>query len=71
MFFEMALCLGDGQDGELGYKGRLGGRLGISHTFVFSSLHTFATQTWGSRVISAYQRQKTCSYTFLRQHFLS
>lgn len=39
------LCLCDGQDGELGYKGSLGGRLGISQTFVLSSLHTSATQT--------------------------
>jgi hypothetical protein len=61
MFFDLAL--GDDQDGELGYKGSLGGRLGISQTFylqLFTLLFTtFATQTWGSRVISACQRQKT------------
>jgi hypothetical protein len=57
MFFELAL--GDDQDGELGYKGRLGGRLGISQTFYLQVFSTFSTQTWGSRVISAYQRQKT------------
>jgi hypothetical protein len=47
------LCLGDGKDGELRYKGSLGCKL------LSSSLHTFATLTWGSRVILAYQRRKT------------
>jgi len=33
------LCLGDGQDGGLGYKGSLGRLLGISQTFFFKSPH--------------------------------
>jgi hypothetical protein len=60
-----SLCLGNLYVASLGIKS-----LQVAVWEYHKLLHLFATQTWGSQEISAYQRQKTSGCTFLKQNFL-